>query len=307
MSFEESAAKKIHIVICPVCGSHEIIPFLSCKDYLTTQEVFDLCKCRSCGFAFTQDFPAEDEIGKYYEAPAYISHSDTHKGIINSIYHLARKIALKSKSKLVADYTGSTRGMLLDIGSGTGYFLNRMKKMKWIVTGIEKSEAARKYAKLKFDINCQDSDYLYMIPGQTKDVITMWHVLEHLEHLNKVFERLHCILKDDGLLVIALPNKDSFDAQYYKECWAAYDVPRHLWHFSPADFRYIADKHQFEVVEIKPMYFDAFYISMLSEKNKKHLFAALRGLIRGGIYFLRTLGNKNRSSSLIYILKKKIN
>lgn len=302
----ESSIKKVHTVICPVCGSRGIDPFLSCKDYLTTQEVFQINKCNGCGFAFTQDFPVENEIGKYYEAPEYISHSDTNRGIINSLYHLARKIALKSKSKLVTKYAGSKKGMLLDIGSGTGYFLNRMKELKWIVTGIEKSASARKYAKQKFGIDCQDSEYLYEIPCQTKDVITMWHVLEHLEHLNSVLDYLQKILKDDGTLVIALPNKESFDARYYKEYWAAYDVPRHLWHFSSSDFQRIANRHQFQIIEIKPMYFDAFYISMLSEKNMGHSFASLRGLIRGGVYFLRTLRNKNGSSSLIYILKKKI-
>lgn len=295
----------IHTKICPVCGSTELNSFLSCKDYLTTKEVFEIQKCNACNFAFTQDFPVEEEIGRYYDAPEYISHSDTNKGIINMLYHLARKISLKSKSKLVTEYTKSTKGKLLDIGAGTGYFLNRMKELKWIVTGIEKSEAARKYAKLKFGIDCQDSEYLYGVPCKTKDVITMWHVLEHLEHLNSVFEHIHNILKDDGVLFIALPNKDSFDAAYYKEYWAAYDVPRHLWHFSPDDFRHIAGRHQFEVIETKPMHFDAFYISMLSEKHKGSFLAGIRGLFHGGIYFLRTLGNKNGSSSLIYILKKK--
>lgn len=297
--------KKIHTDICPVCGNKESIPVLKCKDYLTTQEVFDIWKCKVCDFAFTQDFPEENEIGKYYDVPAYVSHSDTHKGLINTLYHWVRRISLKSKSKIVRRYAPRKGGMLLDIGAGTGYFLNRMKELKWIVTGIEKSGSARKYAKSKFDIDCQDSDYLYDIPANTKDVITMWHVLEHLEHLNKVMERLHTILKDDGTAVIALPNKDSFDAKHYKEYWAAYDVPRHLWHFSPSDFDYLAKRHHFEVIATKPMYFDAFYISMLSEQNKGTFAGSLVGLFKGGIFFLRTLAKKEKCSSLIYILKKK--
>lgn len=297
--------RTIHTTICPVCGNHEISPFLSCEDWLTTKEVFQIQKCNICGFAYTQDFPAEEEIGKYYDAPEYISHSDTDKGIINTLYHWARKISLNSKSKLIAKYSVINKGKLLDVGAGTGYFLNRMKEQKWIVTGIEKSESARHYAKKRFDIDCQGDEYLYEIPCQTKDVITMWHVLEHMEHLNRVFERLHSILKDDGILIIALPNKESFDAEYYREYWAAYDVPRHLWHFSLADFQHIANRHKFELIETRPMYFDAFYISMLSEKNMKHSLATIRGLLRGGIYFLRTLRNKNKSSSLIYILRKK--
>lgn len=296
--------KKIHTDICPVCGNKDLKPLLSCVDFLTTKETFDIYKCKACGFALTQDFPCEEEIGGYYDAPEYISHSDTRRGLINILYHWARRMALNSKSKIIARYASVKNGMLLDIGSGTGYFLNKMKEKKWIVTGIEKSEFARKYAKQKFDIDCQGSEYLYDIPSKAKDVITMWHVLEHLEHLNETMERLHVILKDDGIAVIALPNKDSFDAAHYKEYWAAYDVPRHLWHFSAADFECLANKHQFEVIAIKPMYFDAFYISILSEKNKNTFLAALVGLFKGGIFFLRTLGNKRRSSSLIYILKK---
>lgn len=295
----------IYINICPVCGGMELPPFLSCKDFLATKETFEIMKCQSCGFAFTQNFPSEKVIGRYYDAPEYVSHSDTQKGIINTLYHWARKIALKSKAKTVEKYASKKSGTLLDIGAGTGYFMNKMREKKWIVTGVEKSDSARQYAKQKFNIDCQNSEYLYQISHKTKDVITMWHVLEHLEHLNTVLEHLQGILKDDGTLVIALPNKDSLDAAYYKEYWAAYDVPRHLWHFSPADFNALIDRHHFELVETKPMYFDAFYISMLSEKNKGTSLGSIVGLMRGGIFFLKSLGNKERCSSLIYILKKK--
>lgn len=299
---EESTS--IHINICPVCGGMAISPFLQCKDYLATKEFFQIEKCQTCGFAFTQNFPSEKVIGKYYDAPEYVSHSDTQKGIINTLYHWARKIALKSKAKIVEEYATKKNGLLLDIGSGTGYFLNKMRERKWVVTGIEKSEFARKYAKTKFNLDCQDSEYLYQVLHKTKDVISMWHVLEHLEHLNTVMEHLHDILTDDGTLIIALPNKNSFDAEYYQENWAAYDVPRHLWHFSPADFTHLANRHHFEVIATKPMHFDAFYISMLSEKNKGTFMGSIIGLLRGGVFFLKSLNNKNRCSSLTYILKK---
>lgn len=295
----------IYINICPVCGSMNSTHFLECKDYLASKETFEIEKCQSCGFAFTQNFPSEKVIGRYYEAPEYVSHSDTQKGIINRLYHIARKVALKSKAKIVKKYTTKKAGLLLDIGSGTGYFLNKMREKKWVVTGIEKSEDARLFAKQKFNIDCQNSEYLYNISPKTKDVISMWHVLEHLEHLNTVMEHLHKILKDDGTLIIALPNKSSFDAEFYKEHWAAYDVPRHLWHFSPNDFKYLIERHQFELIDTKPMHFDTFYISMLSEKNKGTVLGSLVGLVRGGIFFLKSLNNKKRSSSLTYILKKK--
>ncbi len=298
-------AKTVHIEACPVCEGKEFKTFLSCSDLSVSSEKFDICKCADCGFAFTQDFPAESEIGKYYESNDYVSHSDTHEGLINKLYHQVRKIALRGKAKTVERYSSAEASTLLDVGSATGYFLNEMCRCKWVVTGVEVSDGARAFAKQKFDLDTQDAEYLYKIKEGNKDVITMWHVLEHMEDLNKVMARLHRILKDDGIAVIALPNKDSYDAQAYGEYWAAYDVPRHLWHFSPDDFTRFATKHDFEVVAIKPMYFDSFYISMLSEKYKGTFCGSLVGLMKGGIYFLKNLANHRGSSSLTYILKKK--
>ncbi len=295
----------IHIANCPVCGCDKSELYIECEDYFATKEKFDLCRCTKCGFVFTQDFPSDKFIGKYYDAPGYVSHSDTRKGLVNSLYHIARKFALKSKANIVQKSTGKHRGKLLEIGSGTGYFLNEMKKRKWIVTGIEKSDSACQYAKNKFDLDCQDSVYLYDIPADTKDAVVMWHVLEHLERLNRVMDRIHEILKSDGTAIIAVPNADSCDALHYQKYWAAYDVPRHLWHFSPDNFTLLANRHHFEVVNIKPMYLDAFYISMLSEKYKGTTLGSLVGLTKGGWFLLRTLFNKKRSSSLIYVLKKK--
>lgn len=304
MNPEEKMSDKIHTTVCTVCGSTDIESFLICEDYLATKEKFEISKCKACAFAFTQDFPSENVIGRYYDAPEYVSHSDTRKGIIHILYHWVRQISLKSKAKLVSEYSGMKKGMLLDIGSGTGYFLNKMKCKEWNVAGIEKSEEARKYTRQKFDIVSQEPEFLYTIPRQSKDVVTMWHVLEHLQHPERVLTHIRDILKDDGTLIIALPNKASSDAAHYKQFWAAFDVPRHLWHFSPSDFKHLASKHRFEVIDIKPMYFDTFYISMLSEKNKGSFSASLTGLIRGGIFFLRSIGKPERVSSLIYILKK---
>jgi len=297
--------KTIHTSSCPVCSGSRFEKIAVCKDYLVSREMFSIYRCEKCGFGFTQDFPVENEIGRYYDAPEYISHSDTQQGIVNSLYHTARKIALKSKSNMVRRYSSVKTGKLLDIGSGTGYFLNAMSKKRWIVTGIEKSEPTRKYAHDKFGLNIQDSDFLFQIPPATKDVVTMWHVLEHIEKLNETMEALNRIIKDNGTVFIALPNKDSFDAASYKNYWAAYDVPRHLWHFSPSDFRLLAEKHNFKVQKIKPMYFDPFYISMLSEKYKGSSFASLTGLIKGFFFFFKSLFHTERYSSVVYILKKK--
>lgn len=295
----------IHTKSCPVCGNSNLLPFVVCVDNLVSKDKFQLLRCDKCNFGVTQDFPSEDEIGKYYEAAEYVSHSDTHKGIINRLYHIVRKVSLKSKTKLVIKSSGKSIGSLLDIGAGTGYFLNAVKSTGWSVKGIEKSESTRLQAKAKFGLDCLPSDSLFDLDEKSFDVITMWHVLEHVEKLDDTVTTLHKILKPDGVALIALPNKESFDARHYKGDWAAYDVPRHLWHFSIPDFTRLADKHGFVVTQVKPMYFDGFYISMLSEQNKGTALGALIGLIKGGFFFIGNLFNKKKSSSVIYILKKK--
>ena len=282
----------------------DLSPVFSCCDHLVSKETFAVIRCNHCHFAFTQDFPSENEIGKYYEATDYISHSDTHKGIINKLYHLVRKISLKSKAKLVYTVSGKSTGDLLDLGAGTGYFLDKVKNGGWQVEGIEKSESARQQSKNKFGIESSDSEYLFEIAEQSKDIVTMWHVLEHVEKLDETIKAIYKILRNDGAAIIALPNKDSFDAKHYKQDWAAYDVPRHLWHFSPSDLEKLALKHSFELKKIKPMYFDGFYISMLSEQNKGTAGASLVGLIKGGFFFMESLFSKKKCSSIIYILKK---
>lgn len=307
MTLTESEQKQelVHIESCPICSSKNCKPDLICKDYLVSKQTFEIYHCQQCSFSFTQDFPAEDSIGKYYEADDYISHTDTNQGIINKLYHLARNISLRSKTNLIKKHSDIESGTLLDIGCGTGYFIRNVCKKKWIVTGIEKSKDVRDYAHRKFGLNIQDSDYLFSIPKNTKDVITMWHVLEHIEKLDTTMDNLHRILNNSGTLFIAVPNKASVDAKHYKQDWAAYDVPRHLWHFSPNDFEQLADKHNFKIVKTKAMYFDPFYIAMLSEKNKGTALASLIGLIKGSYFFIRSLFNTKKCSSLIYILKKK--
>ncbi|NDW17626.1 class I SAM-dependent methyltransferase [Dysgonomonas sp. 216] len=294
----------VHIDTCPVCGNNKFTDKLKYKDYLASGEEFTILECDKCGFAFTQNFPSEDVIGRYYDAPEYVSHSDTQKGFINTLYHIVRKITLKSKSKLVIKNSGIAKGEILDIGTGTGYFLNRMKECGWTVTGIEKEESAREYAKDKFGMNFHESEHLFNITAESKNAVSMWHVLEHVEQLNETMSAIRRILKPDGTAIIALPNKKSADANCYKKYWAAYDVPRHLWHFSPEDFRTLAEKHGFSVIKMKPMYFDVFYISLLSEKNKKTILASLVGLIKGGFLFLQSLSGITKCSSVVYILKK---
>ena len=288
---------------CPVCGQNASFQkFLSCEDYLVSHKLFSINCCDACHFIFTQNPPPPDEIASYYDSSEYVSHSNTKTGLINAVYHLVRKIMIGKKTKLIQKISkGRT---LLDVGCGTGYFAGTMKQKDWKVTGIEPSKNAAEMARQKFGLVVKPPEALFDFPEQSFDVITLWHVLEHLPNLNEAMTQFHKLLKDNGVVVVALPNVDSYDAKKYQQFWAAYDVPRHLWHFSPSIFLRFAEKCKFNIIDIKPMPFDAFYISMLSEKNKKNKFAAIRGFYQGIISYLICLFNKKKSSSLIYILKK---
>lgn len=278
---------------------------ITCKDHYATGEQFSLFRCDNCGFIFTQNAPVEAEIGRYYETPDYISHSDTHKGLMNHFYHGVRKYMLSNKARLVRRTSGLATGSLLDIGTGTGYFSNTMRECGWQVKAIEKNAGARVFAKEHFNMKVDAEDALNGYAGASFDVVTLWHVMEHLEHLNETWEKISALLKDRGVLIVAVPNVDSYDAEKYREEWAAYDVPRHLWHFSPSTMQQFGAKHGFKLVEEHPMLFDAFYVSMLSEKYKgSHLFF-LKGMYMGLIAWFSALGKKERSSSMIYVFRKK--
>ena len=296
---------KLHIDKCPICGQSHFKKVMTCTDHYATGESFDLCRCLSCGFMFTQEVPVEAEIGRYYESPDYISHSDTHKGLMNSIYHKVRKYMLLKKASLVKKSSGLVCGSILDIGTGTGYFINTMKEKGWKVSAIEKNEKARIFAKEHFGINVNTPESINSIKEKSFDVITLWHVMEHLEQLDTTWKNLNKILKDSGVLIVAVPNSSSYDAQLYGDKWAAYDVPRHLWHFTPDTMRRIGMKNGFVMTEKYPMPFDAFYVSMLSEKYRKKMFPFLRGLISGTKAWFASIKDKNKSSSIIYIFRKK--
>lgn len=296
---------KLYIDKCPVCGQTVFSKVMTCTDHYATGESFDLCRCAKCGFMFTQNVPVESEIGRYYESPDYISHSNTHKGLMNSVYHWVRRYMLTQKARLVARSSNLVCGSILDIGTGTGYFINKMKEDGWKVSAIEKSPKAREFAKEHFGINVKTPDYLFSIKDSSFDVITLWHVMEHLEQLDRTWDTINRILKDSGVLIVAVPNCDSYDAQKYKELWAAYDVPRHIWHFSPLTINSIGKKHGFVLEERYPMSFDAFYVSMLTEKYKKNSFSFVRGFITGAKAWLSCLSSKDKSSSMIYIFRKK--
>ena len=294
---------KIHI--CPLCGGQQLEHALTCTDHYASGEQFEVIRCAHCGFLMTQGVPVEAEIGRYYETPDYISHSDTQQGLMNRVYHWVRQYMLSRKAALVKRVSGLSEGSLLDYGTGTGYFANAMVCQGWKVKAIEKSPQARAFAKKQFGLNVEAEHSLKDYPSMSLDVVTLWHVMEHLEHLNEMWETLHRILKDKGVLIVAVPNPESYDARKYKEWWAAYDVPRHLWHFSPLVMQRFGEKHGFVLEKEHPMPFDAFYVSMLTEKYKGNGLSFVKGLWTGALAWFSALGNKERSSSLIYVFRKK--
>lgn len=301
----ERSMNKFTIKACPLCEGTHLERALTCVDHYATGEMFHLCRCADCGFIFTQDFPVEAEIGRYYETPDYISHSDTKKGAMNSVYHWVRSYMLGRKARLVAREAHRKEGRLLDIGTGTGYFADTMQRRGWQIEAVEKNAQARAFAKEHFNLEVRpDTDLKNLTPGSF-DVITMWHVMEHLEHLNEIWETLNSLLTDKGVLIVAVPNCSSFDAQKYGAYWAAYDVPRHLWHFTPGTIQQWGSKHGFILAERHPMPFDAFYVSMLTEKHMRRSCTFLRGMITGTLAWFSALVRKERSSSMIYVFRKK--
>lgn len=243
-------------------------------------------------------------MGRYYKSEDYISHSDSKKGIANKLYHVARVLMLEKKLKSIKMVTGLKKGKLLDIGSGTGYFINHIKSAGWDVRGIEQDSDAATYSIKNFGLDVKGPDELYKLENQEFDVITMWHVLEHVHDLDGYMKVIGDNLKNDGTLVLALPNHKSVDAKKYGEFWAAWDVPRHIWHFSPETLEVFAKKYAFKIVHKLPMPLDAFYVSMLSEKYKGAGSPMIPGFVTGIKAWFKTLNDPMKSSSIIYFLKK---
>lgn len=286
---------------CPICNNPEKSEFLICQDYTVSKKKFHIVICNSCGFAFTSPRPDEKDLGWYYESDEYISHSNTSKGLISSLYQRVRKHTLGKKLQLIN--REAKKGLLLDIGCGTGEFLHKVKNDGWKTLGIEPSPSARKQGIENYQLDVREEEALNSLAPQSFDVITMWHVMEHVPQLRERVQKLNELLKDDGVLIVAVPNRNSYDAVYYQEFWAAYDVPRHLWHFRAQDMSALMNQFGFEVKKILPMKFDSFYVSMLSEKyktGKSNLFSAVwRGWVSN------QKAGKEGSSSLIYIIRKK--
>lgn len=272
-----------------------------CKDYLVSSEKFTIDQCQTCGFRFTNPRPDKTSIGSYYKSEQYVSHNDESSGLINTAYRLVRNHTLQSKLTLINKLNGG-KGQLLDVGCGTGAFLDTCKQAGWQVSGMEPDQDARAIAQKKLNADIQPS--LESLSGkQPVDIITLWHVLEHIPNLNETIPQLNNLLDPKGTLLIAVPNSDSYDAQYFKEYWAAYDVPRHLHHFTPSTIEVLFKKHGLTLVDKKPMVFDAFYIAMLSTRYMTGKTDYLKS-VRIGLASNNHAKQTGNSSSLIYLFQK---
>lgn len=277
-----------------------------CKDHTVSREKFELIFDPSLELYYTHPQPSKQSLPHYYKSETYISHTDANKSLFDKIYQEVKKYAIGKKVALLESFEGDGKN-LLDVGCGTGDFLKAASKRNWEISGVEPNKQARKLALKKLSgsesIVSDLDDLINTSQSEQYDVITLWHVLEHMPNYDNYIDKLNSLLKKEGHLLIAVPNYKSYDAQHYKEFWAAFDVPRHLWHFSQNAIHNVFEKHQMQVSKIIPMHFDSYYVSFLSEKyktGKSNIFKA---------FWIGMLSNwkakkSSEYSSLIYILRK---
>ncbi|XRE43236.1 SAM-dependent methyltransferase BT3209 [Tenacibaculum discolor] len=271
-------------------------PFLNCIDHTVSKESYEVMINEDYDMLVTS--PVPNNLEKYYASEDYISHTDSKTSLFDKTYQFVKNYTLKKKLKLINSFNTEDK-LILDVGAGTGDFLKVCENGGWEITGVEPSEKARIFAKNK---NIHLLEDLSKIENKQFDVITLWHVLEHIPNLTEYIKQLKLLLKPNGVLIIAVPNYQSFDAKHYKEFWAAYDVPRHLWHFSKTSISKIFSLVEMEVKKTLPMKFDSFYVSLLSEKYKTKKSRPIQAFLTG----LKSNVKASRSgeySSLIYIIK----
>ena len=274
--------------------------FITVKDFSVSGESFSLLLNEEYQILKTHPQPTLDKLGSYYEFEDYISHTDGKRTLFEKMYHFIKRKAIRDKVSLINSYQ-PLKGRILDIGAGTGDFLLEAKNQNWDILGIEPNDKAKGIAVGK---GIKFGDTIEKLESNSFDVITMWHVLEHVPDVEHQVAELKRLLKPSGTIIIAVPNFKSYDAQYYKEFWAAYDVPRHLWHFSKTAIEKLFDKQNMNLEDIKPMWFDSFYVSLLSEKYKTGKMNFISG------FFIGLISNvsgffKKEFSSHIYVLKNK--
>lgn len=287
---------------CPLCGGNSSKKVLECTDYTVSRETFSIVACDQCGFKYTNPRPSAKEIGRYYESEEYVSHSNSKKGLINTVYHWVRNYSINKKISLLNNQ--SQKGNLLDIGCGTGEFLSAAVNNGWNGIGIEPNEKAREQAINNHKLSVIQEDGIAALQKNHFHAISMWHVLEHVHLLNERIEEIYNLLRTGGKAIIAVPNCTSYDAGKYGNTWAAYDVPRHLYHFTPESIKQLFSKHNMKHVASFPMKFDSFYVSMLTEKNVHKANKLLPAFTTGLTSNMKAKNDAEKYSSVIYVFVK---
>jgi len=293
----------VTVIQCPACQEKNLVKKITCRDYTVSNETFSISECLTCTTRITTPRPNNDDIYKYYLSDDYISHTSNAKSIVDKLYLLARKYTLDKKRKLIERLNTSSK-TILDYGCGTGEFLQICKLNGWSINGIEPSTIAREKAKRLLSATIHESLEGINIPYS---VATLWHVLEHVPNPSETLAKISERLSPNGTIIVAVPNYESYDAQYYKEYWGAFDVPRHLWHFSQQGMKVLLQKNNLRLVSTKPMLLDSFYVSLLSEKYRRgnlNILGMISAFSVGLLSNLSAAKTKNYSS-LIYIIKKK--
>ena len=287
---------------CPVCLNRNLANKLQCTDYTASKEKFTIVSCETCDFTFTNPRPKDESLADYYKSDMYISHTNRRKGLFNWMYQTVRKYAIRTKLSLLKSVANP--GYHLDLGCGTGEFLNACQQGGFKATGVEPSELAREQAINNYSLSVSEDANLAQFKNTQFDSISMWHVLEHLPNLKNSINEFNRILNKEGKIIIAVPNHKSWDANYYREYWAAWDVPIHLWHFSKETIELLFNKNGFKLIKVKSMLFDSFYVSLLSEEFKTGKKKFINGFIIGIISNIIGLFTKRGCSITIYVFEK---
>lgn len=294
------------VLVCPICQSTTFTTALTSKDFTVSGELFHIKECNNCHFLITSPSPEIQDLASYYQSKEYISHTSKATSFINRIYLLARTYTLNKKVQLITQCLPIiTTKTILDYGCGTGEFLQKCKSQGWDINGVEPASTPRQ----KAETNCQQSigSSLEEITSKDFQIITLWHVLEHIPDLGSILTKLHQKLHSNGRILIAVPNPSSWESNHYKNFWAAYDVPRHLWHFNPQNLESLLRTYGFTLEHRKPMKLDAYYISLLSEQYLRNGKTTIPGLLKAAINGIKSNFQAQRNgqySSIIYIAKK---
>lgn len=290
---------------CPLCKSGRFLNYTEITDHAVSRENFILCKCSNCQLLFTNPRPSQVEIGPYYNFPEYFSHEDKAKNLTQWVYQKVRDYSIRQKVKFIQQF--KKKGKLLDYGCGTGEFLKAAKKQGWKIAGVEPNDKARLQANIKLNNKIKTS-IEELKKESTYDIITLFHVLEHIHDLRKISKNIINHLKSGGYLVIAVPNHESLDGKKYGKFWAGWDVPRHLYHFNSQAMENFKNEFGLELATTRPMKFDSYYVSLLSEgylNKDSWLISKYWKAIVTGFKSNQSATSPGQYSSNIFVFKKK--